>query len=195
MSKKFGRNSNGEGSIYNTIQKIDRKEKRLDFVCEVCKNCNDWSGCNNRSGTNKCNKCIECTACLKKNYCDRFYCYNRYPAQITLDDGTRTTVSNENTRTASVEKKKDIEAQIQTKTYVKKNGITIIEVIKKIGDTKFKAGKIIKSTKDKDQYHYAYIESWEDFKKPAQKVTYQEIQNFLNSIRHLSQRRNRKNCC
>ena len=187
MAKKLGRNGNGEGSVYNTIQKIDRKEKRLNFICDVCKNCNDWSVCNNRTGTNKCTKCLECTACLKRNYCDRFYCYNRYPAQITLDDGSRTTVSNESTRTASVEKKKDVEAQIQTKTYVKKNGITIIEVVKKIGNVKFEAGKIIKNTKDKDQYHYAYIENWEDFKKPVQKVTYEEIQNFLNSIRHLSQ--------
>lgn len=55
---------------------------------------------------------------------------------------------------------------------------------------KFKSGKIIENTKNKDQYHYAYIENWKDFKKPVQKVTYEEIQNFLNSIRHLSQRRN-----
>ena len=76
---------------------------------------------------------------------------------------------------------------------VKKHGITIIEVCKKIGNTKFEAGKIIKNTKDKDKYHYKYIENWQDFKKPVQKVTYNEVQNFLNSIRHLSQRRNRQN--
>lgn len=191
MSKKLGRNGNKEGCIYNTIQKIDRKQKRLDFVCDICKNCKDWSVCNNRTGTNKCQKCIECTSCLKKGFCDRFYCYNRYPAQITLDDGSRTTVSNANTRSESVEKKKEVEAQIQTKNYVKKNGITIIEVVKKIGKTKFEAGKIVKNTKGKDKYHYNYIENWDDFKKPVQKVTYEEIQNFLNSIRHLSQRRNR----
>lgn len=187
MSKKLGRNGNGEGTVYNTIQKADRKERRLNFVCDTCKNCNDWSICNYREGTKKCKKCEDCTICLKKGVCDRFYCYNRYPAQITLEDGSRITVSNEKTRTASVEKKKEVEAKIQTKTYVKKNGITIIEVIKKIGNTKFEAGKIIKNTKDKDKYHYAYIDNWEDFKKPVQKVTYEEIQNFLNSIRHLSQ--------
>lgn len=187
MPKKLGRNGNGEGTVYNTIQRSDRKERRLNFVCDTCKNCNDWSICNYREGTKKCKKCEDCTICLKKGVCDRFYCYNRYPAQITLEDGSRITVSNEKTRTASIEKKKEVEAKIQTKTYVKKNGITIIEVIKKIGNTKFEAGKIIKNTKDKDKYHYAYIDNWEDFKKPVQKVTYEEIQNFLNSIRHLSQ--------
>lgn len=68
MSKKLGRNGNKEGSIYNTIQKIDRKQKRLNFVCDTCKNCDNWSICNNRTGTNKCQKCIECTACLKKEF-------------------------------------------------------------------------------------------------------------------------------
>ena len=190
MNNKGTRNTNGEGCIYNTIQKIDRKNKRLNFVCDICKNCDDWSICNNRTGTNKCQKCIECTACLKKNYCDRFYCYNRYPAQISID-GKQKTVANEKKKIDTVEKKKEIEAQVQTKTYVKKNGITIIEVCKKIGDNKFNAGKIIKSTKDKDQYHYVYINNWKDFHKPVQRLTYQEIDNFLNSIRHLSQRRNR----
>ena len=137
--------------------------------------------------SNKCKKCTDCTACLKKGTCDRFYCYNRYPAQITLDDGSRTTVSNANSRVESIERKKEVEAQIQTKTYIKKNGITIIEILKKIGDTKFEAGKIIKNTKDKDEYHYKYIEKWDDFKQPVQKVTYNQVQNFLNSIRHLSQ--------
>lgn len=113
MPKKFGRKGNKEGSIYNTIQKIDRKEKRLNFVCNTCKNCNDWSICNNRSGTNKCKKCTDCTACLKKGTCDRFYCYNRYPAQITLDDGSRTTVSNANSRVESIERKKEVEAQMK----------------------------------------------------------------------------------
>lgn len=190
MAKKLGRNGNKEGSIYNTIQKIDRKEKRLDFVCDTCKNCKDWSICNNRAGTNKCQKCLECTACLKRGVCDRFYCYNRYPAQITLDDGSRTTVSNANTRTESVEKKKEVEAQIQTKSYVKKNGITVIEVCKKIEENKFAAGDINENTVSKDEYHIKHISAWEDFKKPIQKVTYEEVQNFLNSLRFLSQRRN-----
>ena len=99
--------------------------------------------------------------------------------------------TDENKKRAAVDKKLETEAKVQTKSYVKKNGITIIDVCKKIGNTKFEAGKIIKNTKDKDKYHYNYIQNWDDFKKPVQKVTYTEIQNFLNSIRHLSQRRNR----
>ena len=186
MNNTGTRKANGEGSIFETIQKIDRKNKRLNFVCDICKNCKDWSVCNYREGTNKCEKCVECTDCLKKGFCDRFYCYFRYQAQISIDK-KQTTVANAKKKKAAVDRKRDTEAKVQTKNYVKKNGITIIEVCKKISDEKFKAGKIVQNTKDKDYYHYVYIENWEDFKKPVQKVTYNDVQNFLNSIRHLSQ--------
>ena len=183
MNTTGTRRANGEGSIYDTIQKIPRR-KKLDRECDICKNCTDRSICNNRTGSAKCQKCVECTDCLK--YCDRFYCYFRYQAQISIDK-KQTTVANEEKKKAAVDKKLDVEAKVHTKSYVKKHGITIIEVCKKIGNTKFEAGKIVKNTKDKDKYHYKYIENWPDFQKPVQKVTYNEVQDFLNSIRHLSQ--------
>lgn len=186
MSKKFGRNGNGEGSVYNTIQKSKKKFDNTN-ICPICSKCNDRSFCSNRTNWNKCKKCQECTICLKKGVCDRFYCYNRFPAQITLNDGTRTTISNANTRSKSIEKKKEIEAQIQTSSYVKKNNITIIEICKKIAKQKLESGKISSATADKDQYHYRYIEKFSKFNKPVQKITYQDINEFLNSIRHLSQ--------
>ena len=183
MNNKGTRRANGEGSIYDTIQKIKRP-KKLDYECDICKNCTDRTECNNRTGTKKCKKCTECTACL--NYCDRFYCYYRYQAQISIDK-KQTTVANESKKKAAVDKKLETEAKVQTKTYVKKNGITIIEVSKKIRQNKFEAGKIGKNTKSKDKYQYKHIEEWDDFSKPVQQVTYQNINDFLNSIRYLSQ--------
>ena len=183
MNKKGTRRANGEGSIYNTIQKIKRPEK-LDYECDICKNCTDRTECNNRTGTKKCQKCTECTSCL--TYCDRFYCYQRYQAQISIDK-KQTTVANESKKKAAVDKKLETEAKIQPKTYVKKNGITIIEVSKRVRNNKFEAGKIGKNTKSKDQYHYKHLEEWDDFKKPVQQITYQNINKFLNSIRYLSQ--------
>lgn len=190
MNKKGTRNTNGEGCIYNTIAKQKRK-KFLPEECSICKECKDRSACNNRVGYDKCKKCEECkTECL--NYCDRFYCYDRNQAQITIN-GKQTTVANEKKRKDAVSKKMETEAKVQTKSYIRKNGITIIEVCKKLNKNKFEAGKIGKNTKSKDKYHYRYIENWDDFQKPVQKITYQHINNFLNSIRHLSQRRNIKN--
>lgn len=186
MSKKFGRNGNGEGSIYNTIQK-SKKQFDNSKMCPICLKCTDKSFCSNRTNWNKCQKCKECTMCLKKGICDRFYCYNRYSAQITLDNGIRTTVANETTRSASIEKKKNIEAQIQTHSYIKKNNITLIEICEKIEKQKVESGKISPNTVSKDKYHYKYIKNWDAFNKPIQKVTYQDINDFFNSIRHLSQ--------
>lgn len=184
MNKKGTRNTNGEGGIYNTIAKHKRK-KFLSEECSICKECKDRSACNNRQGYDKCIKCEQCkTECL--NYCDRFYCYDRNQAQITID-GKQTTVANEKKRKDAVLKKKETEALVQTKNYIKKNGITIIEICKKIDKNKFEAGKIGKNTRSKDKYHYRYIENCESFQKPVQKVTYQDVNDFLNSIRHLSQ--------
>lgn len=184
MNKKGTRNTNGEGCIYNTIAKQKRKIF-LSEECEICKNCTDRTACNNRIGYEKCKKCEECKIeCL--TYCDRFYCYERNQAQITIN-GKQTTVANEKKRKDAVLKKKETEAKVQTKNYIQRNGITIIEVCEKISEIKFESGKIGKNTRSKDKYHYKYIKNWSDFEKPVQKITYQNINNFLNSIRHLSQ--------
>lgn len=186
MGKKFGRNGNGEGTIYNTIQKTKRAFDNSK-MCPICSECSDRSFCENRTNWNKCEKCKNCTICLKKGVCDRFYCYNRFSAQITLDDGTRTTVSNAKTRSKSIQEKKEAEAKIQTKSYIKKNNITIINVCERIFKEKINSGLISPSTAYRDQFHYRYIKNWKEFNKPVQKVTYRDVNNFLNSIRHLSQ--------
>ena len=174
MNKTGTRRANGEGSIYHTIQKQKRPHK-LKHECEICKDCTDRTECNNRTGTSKCQKCRDCKDCLKsKTFCDRFYCREIYQAQISIDK-KQTTVANETKRTDAVEKKKDVEAKVQTKNYVKKNGITIIEVCHRINRNKFDAGIIGRNTRSKDKYHYKYIENWEDFQKPVQKITYQNI--------------------
>ena len=42
MNNTGTRRANGEGSIYDTIQKIKRP-KKLGHECEICKNCTDRS--------------------------------------------------------------------------------------------------------------------------------------------------------
>lgn len=187
MSKKFSRNGNGEGTLYHTIQKIDRKNKRLDFICDICKNCSNRSICNNRIGTKKCKKCSECTLCLKHGFCDRFYCYEKYQAQITLDDGTRTTIANDKKRSETIEKKKLVEAKLMTKEYVKKNGITLPQKIRKILMNKFESNITIENTLKKDLSTLKYIENSDFANIPLQKVSSQLIQSFLNEKTHLSQ--------
>lgn len=65
MAKKLGRNGNGEGSVYNTIQKAKKKFDNTK-MCPICLECKDRSFCSNRTNWEKCSKCKECTICLKK---------------------------------------------------------------------------------------------------------------------------------
>ena len=44
MNNTGTRRANGEGSIYDTIQKIKRP-KKLGHECEICKNCTDSEHC------------------------------------------------------------------------------------------------------------------------------------------------------
>lgn len=181
MSKKGTRNTNGEGCIYNTVVKKKRK-KFLDEECSICKNCTDRLACNNRIGYDKCNKCKECKEeCLK--YCDRFYCYDINQAQITIN-GKQTTVAGEKKRKDTVAKKKEVEAQIQTKNYIQKNNITILDLIKQVDNEKEKSGTIGSSSVNSNQFKYKKIEENSILATlPAQKVTYTILQDFFNFLR------------
>lgn len=181
MNVKGYRSNNGEGSVYETIQKIDRKKNRLDFICETCKNCDDWSICDNRAGTNKCQKCIDCTECLRKGFCDRFYCYPISQAQITVN-GKQTTVANSKRKKDAIEKKKEAQSKTISNSYVEKNGVTILEIIKYLDDKKFKSNIIGENTKFTNKFLYQKLETSEFAYAPLQRTTSQMIQNFLDSL-------------
>lgn len=185
MNKKGTRNTNGEGCIYNTIAKQKRKIF-LSEECSICKNCTDRSVCNNRSGYDKCEKCENCkTECL--NYCDRFYCYERNQAQITIN-GKQTTVANEKKRKDAVQKKKETESKVLTKSYIKKNGILLPQKIHAIILNKYKSKITVDSTYKKDLDNLKHIESDPVLSEvPMQKITTQNIQDFINTKTYLSQ--------
>lgn len=184
MNKKGTRNTNGEGCIYTTLAKQKRKVF-LSEECSICKNCKDRTACNNRIGYDKCKKCEECkTECL--SYCDRFYCYERNQAQITIN-GKQTTVANEKKRKDAVQKKRETEAKIQTKTYVKKYGITLTQKIQKILDKKLASKIIGENTYQRDLCNLSHIENSDIGDVAMQKLTSDNIQNFINSKVYLSQ--------
>lgn len=186
MNKKGTRATNGEGYVGNTIQRIDRRKNRLNFICDICKNCNDWSFCDNRIGSKKCQKCTDCEKCLEKGFCDRFYCYPINQVQITID-GKQTTVANEKKKKDAIAKKKEAEAKVFNNTFVKKHNITILDIIKIIDDEKFSSGKIQQTTKSSNKYKYKKFKDSNLNQKSIQNVTYHEIQSFLDSQRESSQ--------
>lgn len=174
---KKSRNDNGEGSIYFTIEKHKRK-KFLEHECNICKNCTDRKDCDNRIGYKKCKKCEDCnTECL--NYCDRFYVYEKYRGQITVN-GKSVTVSNKRNKKEAIIKKKEKEAEFITGNYIEKNDITLLELAKKRKRKKEKANLLSDNTILRDSYDYAIIEKSPFSSKPIQKINYEEINDFLN---------------
>ena len=176
MNNKGTRATNGEGSIYNTIQKIKRS-KKLEKECNICSNCTDRSICNNRSGSLKCKKCEECTECLK--YCDRFYIYNRVQAQITIN-GKHTTVANETKRKDAVEKKKNTEAKVQTNSFIYKSNVTLLDLCYKVENMRLKANLKGENTMKRDTYTYNKIKDSNLGYIPFQRITTEMINDFFN---------------
>lgn len=184
MSKTGTRKTNGEGYVGSTVAKHKRK-KFLDTECSICKKCTDRSACNNRIGYEKCQKCKDCkTECLK--YCDRFRCYAVVQAQITID-GKQTTVANSKTKKEAVEKKKNVEAEVITDNYIKKNGITLSQKIRKILLKKLNSNIINGNTYSRNLANLSHIENSNIGNKPMQQLNKDEIQDFMNSKTYLSQ--------
>ena len=125
----MGRRAKGEGSLYSTIQKIDRKQNRKEEMCNTCKNCSDRTICNNRQGTSKCTICRECTDCL--DYCDRFYCHKIYVAQATVNGQKKTLDSGKKQTEVKKEKNKQL-AKIETGLYVDKSNLTLVDLSNKL---------------------------------------------------------------
>ena len=187
MSNNRGtRATNGEGTIYKTIQKIDRKHNRLDFVCDICKNCDDWSICNYREGTKKCEKCLKCNKCLTKNFCDRFYCREMVGAQITVD-GNQVSVASKRTRKETVAEKKKKEADVLCGTYVKKDNKTLYHFCKEVERKKVSSNLIKQSTQNRHNNTFNKLENADFFPKSIQKTTKDDIDNFVNQYTYLSQ--------
>ena len=187
MNKKGTRNGNGEGFIGTVIEKHKRK-KFLDKECEICSNCTDRTACNNRTGYDKCQKCIDCKdVCVKSPAsCDRFYCYSKVHAQISID-GEQTTVGNASKRRDAVEQKKDTESKVHTKSYIKKNGITLLELIKKVDNEKFNSGIINTNTVHTNQFIYNRIQGSIIDDLSIQNLTHETTQEFLDGFKYLSQ--------
>ena len=99
---------NGEGSIYDTIQKI-KKDFDNTNMCKICSECEDRSFCNNRQGWIKCDKCKNCKG---DKTCDRFYIYKKTFAQIATKNG-RITVGNGKNKKEVNEKKENKELELK----------------------------------------------------------------------------------
>lgn len=182
--KNTSRATNGEGYVGSTLQKVKKKFDNSK-MCDTCANCSDRSKCQERTGWIKCDVCKNCKEdCLK--YCDRFYCRKIVVAQISVN-GKQVTVANEKTRKDAIEKKKKEEANIENAYYILKSDITLYQICQQIEYEKIKLNILSSNTINRHKALFKKIESAPFHTKPIQKVTKEELQDFLASYKHLSQ--------
>lgn len=180
----MGRRAKGEGSLYSTIQKIDRKQNRKKEMCNTCKNCSDRTICNNRQGTSKCAICRECTDCL--SYCDRFYCHKIYVAQATVN-GQKKTLDSGKKQTDVKKEKNKLLAKIETGLYVDKSNLTLVDLLKSMEKKKLDNNEVTENAYNRNMSVVSFIENSEIGKIKIQKIKKQQLDNLMQSAIPYSQ--------
>lgn len=132
--------ANGEGTIYETIQKIKRKFDNTK-MCKICSECKDRSYCNNRIGYVKCDKCINCTS----KDCDRFYIYKKSFAQISTKEGRKTVGAGKTKKEASNKKALE-EEKLEKQKNIKNGTFSLLDTMKKNNNEKHKLNLITDNT-------------------------------------------------
>lgn len=177
---KKGRRSNGEGSVYEFIQKVKKDNSNLE-ICETCKNCLNKNLCNNREDCKKlCNKCKQCTNCLK--YCDRYYIYERSVSQATKKDGTRTTPKYAKKKKDAAKNNLDTINKINNDTIVDKSKITLYDIAKSIVEDRHDKNITTDNSYIANLAKLNRLGQHEFMNKPAQEVTDNDIHKYLKYI-------------
>lgn len=175
----MGKRAKGEGTLYQTIQKQDRKKNRLPIECETCRNCNNRELCDNRIGTKKCEKCKNCTECL--NYCDRFYCKEIWVGQATIQGKQKTLSSNEKQSEAR-EKKEKVHNKIKNGTYKPKNDITLYDLAFEIVEDRYKRNQTGRNGYRTNKATLKRIDKSDFTHIPIQKITDNDIKEYLDNL-------------
>lgn len=169
------KNRNGTGTVSTILQKVDRKENRKKEMCKICSQCTDRSICDNRVGTKKCSKCLACT---DKN-CDRFYIYTNITALSSRETGNRKYLGKFDTQ-------KDAQNNIDRAKnggFIEKSSATLFEVLENKNKDKLSANSINDNTDGRNENIRNKLRLFGIGDKKIQKVTTQDIQTFLNSLK------------
>lgn len=172
------RRANGEGTLYQTTQKQKRpKTKKVMPECENCKNCKDRTICNNRED---CNKCDICKNCTKYNeYCDKFYFYSHWVGQCSTKNGKRTSSVYGKNQKEAANKKNKISSDIQTGKYIGKSDTTLYMMMKEVIEDRKKLNETGDSAYITNKQTLKRLSKAEIVHKPIQKITTDEIKDFL----------------
>lgn len=161
-------------------------------ICPTCKNCKDRSICNNRK---KLTKCSICKNCANADQCDIFYISSCSKAILNLGRSPQTGKEIKKTFTGKTEDEA-LYKLYQFKNDVKKNGIpkniiqktivTIYSLAYQMEEIKKAKGKIGTNAYRTNMSTLKRINTYEFSNIPIEKVTREQIEDFLESERDKS---------
>ena len=165
----------GTGTITKCVLKNDKEERRSTQLCKICGNCEKKDTCPRTKKT----ACKECKKCTNKD-CPIYYISVKYKAfSPQINNGKRAYLGSFNTQE---------EAQAQIDKYknggiVEKSESTLFEILEKKNDVRLGANKITDNTYDRNEALRNKMRKYGIADKPIQKITTQEIQGYLNSLK------------
>lgn len=161
-------------------------------ICPTCKNCKDRSVCSNRKKLTKCSMCKNCT---NSKQCDIFYISTCSKAILNLGRSPQTGKEIKKTFTGKTEDEA-LYKLYQFKDNVKKNGlpkniiqktiVTIYSLGYHMEEIKKAKGKIGTNAYRTNMSTLKRINTYEFSNIPIEKVTREQIEDFLESERDKS---------
>lgn len=169
------------------INKIKKKNTDLP-ICPTCKKCKDKSICKNRTQMSNCPKCKRCK---DDEHCDKFYIHTQAKAMLTIgkDIDTKETIRKTftgNTEEEALDKlyKYKLEMKKTGKTFeMRKTEKTIAIIGQEVEDSKYRKGKTKGNAYRTNMATLNRIKKEKFANIPIEKVTKQQIENFLEKER------------
>lgn len=161
-------------------------------ICPTCKNCKDRSVCSNRKKLSKCSMCKNCT---NSKQCDIFYISTCSKAILNLGRSPQTGKEIKKTFTGKTEDealyklyqfKDDVKKNGLPKNIIQKTIVTIYSLGYQMEEIKKAKGKIGTNAYRTNMSTLKRINTYEFSNIPIEKVTREQIEDFLESERNKS---------
>lgn len=167
--------ANGEGTIYNTIQ----KNKRGKFLPEMCATCSSCTKKCNREKFERCEKCVNCQECTK--YCDRYYCYKVTKAQVSIKNQRKSAGTGKNTKEVN-EKKNLKEKELNLKMLIKNGELTLSECMRENEKSKLSCKLINENSYNRNINTIQLIEKYPIASKEIYRIEEDDLKELFSTL-------------
>lgn len=183
-----------KGFTVGTYINKTKKNANTLPICPICKRCKEKKICSNRKNKKEMDKCKKCKNCKDSENCDKFYITVQSKATLTIGKDPQTKKPIKKTFTADTEEQA-LTDLLKYKDFLKENGNTVnlkrtTKTITTIGqeleDNKYRKGRIGGNAYNTNMCTLNRIKGSSFANTPIEKVTKEQIENFLEKEREKS---------